>query len=176
MFFEPDATPKGFRYDLRGLSYYEVHNDMVITCIDSKIGSIERKEENSCYGAYQRASAGETRILVSTLDMYSNSVRYIVEDLDAFADAFGIRRESDHVHDIEWRLSKTISDDRRYVYIDVTMRCGCKMGKENARVMHDVLRETLGCDVVLGSFPSDARSCCTLKAYRNSVKLVGQDG
>ena len=63
-----------------------------------------------------------------------------------------------------------------YVYIDVTMRCCRKMVKENARVMHDVLRETLGCDVVLGSFPSDARSCCTLKAYRNSVKLVGQDG
>ena len=176
MFREPEATPKGFRYDLRGLSYFEVHNDMMITLVDSKIGSIERKEEDSCYGAYQRSNAGESRILVSTLDRYNNSVIYLVEDLDAFADSFGIRRESDHVHDIKWRLSKTSSDDKRYVYIDVTMMCGCKMGKENARVMRDVLRETLGCDVVLGSFPSDARSSCTLKAIRNTVKLTGQEG
>lgn len=89
MFREPEATPKGFRYDLRGLSYFEVHNDMIITLVDSKIGSIERKEEDSCYGAYQRATAAESRILVSTLDMNYNST--IVNGCQLMIESYRIR-------------------------------------------------------------------------------------
>lgn len=171
MFFQPEATPSGFRYDLTGLSYYEIHNDASITCIDSQIGAIQRRNENSCYGAYLRAKAGESYILVTVLKTYSKSVIYIVEDLEAFADAFGIRRESEHAHDIDLKLCDRSSDDKRYVYVDVTMKCGCKIGKENARAIHSALREKFGCEVVLNSFPSISKNSCTLKAYRNSVKI-----
>ena len=93
-----------------------------------------------------------------------------MKDLEAFADRIGIVRQSDHVHDVQWKLSDWQSDSKGYVYVDVHFACGCKIGRENFRTIAAELRQQRGWNVVLSSPPQGSGSSARLKVSKCTLK------
>ena len=82
--------------------------------------------------AYRRAAAGELRLYAVWPGKYRSDL-FVIDDLNAFADAFGVERPDDHVHDLEWKLSPYDDGKSRYADVHVIFRCGCTLGQENIR-------------------------------------------
>ena len=56
---------------------------------------------SSAAEAYRRAAAGEIRLYAVWPGEYSSDL-FEIDDLNAFADAFGVERPDPHVHDLAW--------------------------------------------------------------------------
>jgi hypothetical protein len=50
-----------------------------------------------------------------------------IDDLNAFADAFGIPRPDDHKHKITWKLSQIDDGHSAYARVNIVFECGCDL-------------------------------------------------
>ena len=164
-------VPEYFPYDAGGLYYFEVRQDGAVSPVLCDAASRVREGENTCLSAYRRAKSGETTLYVAGLvNSYGKIGVYWVKDLEAFADRIGIVRQSDHVHDVQWKLSDWQSDSKGYVYVDVHFACCCKIGRENFRTIAAELRQQRGWNVVLSSPPQGSGSSARLKVSKCTLK------
>lgn len=60
---------------------------------------------------------------------------FIIDDMEAFADALGLTKmnEEEHIHDITWKFSEYGDDAARYALIDCQFKCNCNFWKMNLK-------------------------------------------
>ena len=78
------------------------------------------------------SSAAEIRLYAVWPGEYSSDL-FEIDDLNAFADAFGVERPDPHVHDLAWTLSPMDDGTSRYANVNVVFRCGCTLSKQNIK-------------------------------------------
>lgn len=164
------SAPKGIRYDLPGICFFEIYKDGTINQIDDSRRAICDQNEDSTYQAYYRARRGESNIYFSYADSNGNVSLYKADDLDALADSIGIVRPSDHVHNIRWSYSKEDPGKGRYAWLDIEFLCGCELSSLNKRVIVKQLKEMFGWEVVLSSINSIPSTRRTIQVERKSIQ------
>jgi hypothetical protein len=100
--------------------------------------------------AYRSAIEKKIRILAVWPGNYRSDL-FEIDDLDAFADAFGVRGVSDHEHKIAWSLSPY--DDRKSMYADINavLECGCTVNRHNIRKFFSDMKVQKGWDLATSS-------------------------
>ena len=165
-----ESAPKGIRYDLPGICFFEVYKDGTVNRIDNSRRAICDQNKDSTYQAYYRARRGESNIFFSYADSNGNVSLYKADDLDALADSIGIARPSDHAHNIRWSYSKEDPGKGRYAWLDIEFLCGCELSSLNKRVIVKQLKEMFGWDVVLSSINSIPSTKRTIQVERKSIQ------
>lgn len=151
--------------------------DAKTTCIISVDGNGNVKQVNhtkaEVTAAYKSALAGECKLYAVWPGQYRSDL-FAVDDLNAFADAFGIQHPSEHVHDIEWALDSFDDGESRSAWISVRFRCDCSIEKMGIRKFASDMYEQKGWDVATSKGYS-MRICGNTTTYtipvrRNSLK------
>ncbi|MET9801135.1 hypothetical protein [Streptomyces sp. NPDC006368] len=84
--------------------------------------------------AYERALAGTSRLFAVWPGEWSSHL-FVIDDLDEYAKAHGIKHDEDrtglkeHVHDVRWEKNSYGNDSPRspYISIRVSLECGCSI-------------------------------------------------
>ena len=140
-----------FPYDSKRVCYILADSKGHISQIDHTKTALQ--------SAYDTVTGGQAVLYAVWPGEYRSDL-FIIDDLNAFADAVGIDREDDHIHDLEWKLSDYDDGVSRYAYVECKFKCGCvfeKMGlKKFANDMRKqkdwVVATTKGCSYGGGSF------------------------
>ena len=115
-----------------------------------KDGAVKQMNHNTAEmtAAYHSALSGEYRIYAVWPGNYRSDL-FVVDDLNAFADAFGIRRPDTHVHDIQWHLDEFDDGVSRSAHVAVRFCCGCSLEKLGIRKFANDMYEQKGWDVAV---------------------------
>lgn len=124
--------------------------DAKTTCIisvDGK-GNVKQVSHNraEATAAYKSALAGDCKLYAVWPGQYRSDL-FVVDDLNAFADAFGIQRPDDHVHAVEWELDPFDDGVSRSAWVSVRLCCGCSIEKMGIRKFANDMYEQRGWDV-----------------------------
>jgi len=159
------AAGQDFPYTAGTTCYIEVHEDGRVTHGDSK-------------GAYERAVAGKSRLFAVWPGQWSSDL-FVIDDLDEYAKAHGIKHDQDrtglseHVHDVEWTEQTAFNTNPRspYISIRLTMRCGCEIRDLTAFAKQ--MREQRGWDIATsvgwGSSSGPGGTSYSLRVRRKSL-------
>lgn len=158
----------------------EVENfpyDAKTTCIISVDGKGNVKQVNQnqseITAAYNSALSGGCKLYAVWPGQYRSDL-FAVDDLNAFADAFGIRRTDNHVHDVEWKLDSFDDGVSRSAWVSVRLRCSCSVEKMGIRKFAGDMYEQKGWDVAISkgySMHSDGKTTIyTIPVRRSSLK------
>jgi hypothetical protein len=131
-----------FPYSSKLVCYIELSGDGKISQIDTSYESVA--------DAYERAASDKSTIYAVWPGRWSSDL-FIVDDLDAFADAFGIPRPDSHKHDIFWKLSSIDDGISRYARVDIIFSCGCEINDNNIIKIARDLREQMGWDMAMST-------------------------
>lgn len=167
--FEIQPAPSLFDYDARGIFYFEIYPNGIPYEVSSSINDIDHKDSGSLYGSYFRVKNNECNLYLSAHYSETESVVYRVDDIEALADAFGIIRDTNHVHDIHAAFSSSDDGTGRYAEIDIEFRCGCTLSSHNCRIVKKYLREKYGWEIVLGSIGFEPLTKRTISVERKSL-------
>lgn len=115
---------ENFPYSSGIICYLEVDNSGRVTQLSHNSDSIS--------AAYHDAVDQKARIYAVWPGNYRSDL-FEIDDLDAFADAFGVLRPDGHVHKIAWTLSRFDDGKSRYASVDVTFECGCSLDFNNIK-------------------------------------------
>lgn len=115
---------KEFPYASKFVCYFEVFPDGTVAEISNDVRAVEP--------AFQRASEGTVKIYAVLPERYVSSL-YEIDDINLLADAYGIARPDDHVHDISWKLSSIDDGRSSYASVETFFLCGCKVTFDNIR-------------------------------------------
>ena len=95
---------------------------------------------------------------------------FVIDDLDAFADAVGIDRQDQHVHDIEWEISSRDDGTARYASVECRLKCGCSIWKMGIKKFSNDMRRQLGWDVATSRGCSGSGDVFSVSVRRSSIK------
>ena len=128
---------------------------------------------SSAAEAYRRAAAGEIRLYAVWPGEYSSDL-FEIDDLNAFADAFGVERPDPHVHDLAWTLSPMDDGTSRYANVNVVFRCGCTLSKQNIKKFANDMRRQMGWNVATSTVPgchgsADGPEVYTIRVERRTL-------
>lgn len=122
--------------------------------------------------AYHHAADG-TLTLYGVWPGKYHSDLFLIDDLNAFADAFGIPRPDSHVHEVEWALSPFDDGRSSYAYVDIVLKCGCTLGSANIKKFALDMRQQKGWEVATSTGVSSTTSSTgteyTLRVRRKSL-------
>jgi len=127
-----------FPYSSSVVCYIEVYGDGRIMQIHHDQKSISK--------AYSNAKNNKTKIYAVWPGNYRSDL-FEIDDLNALADAYGVRRHDDHVHSLRWKLSPYDDGTSRYAEVDVVFECGCTIEYDNIKKIANDLREQMGWDM-----------------------------
>lgn len=131
---------EGFPYEAKTTCYVQVDNYGKVTQV--------HHNNTELTAAYKKARDGECTLYAVWPGRYSSDL-FIIDDLNTFADAFGIFRGDDHVHDIEWKVSE-IDDGRSHcAWVNVRFRCNCALDKLGIRKFANDMRAQKGWDIAV---------------------------
>ena len=104
---------------------------------------------------------------------YSSDL-FEIDDLNAFADAFGVERPDPHVHDLAWTLSPMDDGTSRYANVNVVFRCGCTLSKQNIKKFANDMRRQMGWNVATSTVPgchgsADGSEVYTIRVERRTL-------
>lgn len=123
--------------------------------------------------AYARAVKQEIKIYAVWPGNYRSDL-FEIDDLNAFADAFGVERPDNHKHDITSALSSGDDGKSTYAYVDIIFNCGCEISENNIRKIANDLKLQKGWDVTtstgFSSGTSGGQTRYTVKVRRGSYK------
>lgn len=142
------AKDSPFLYSASQVCYLALDGEGRLTQVGHDFRSAEE--------AYRRAAAGEIRLYAVWPGQYHSDL-LAIDDLNAFADAFGVERPDDHVHDLEWKLSPYDDGTSRYADVHVIFRCGCTLGQGNIRKFSQDMYRQKGWNVAVSKGVSSSR-------------------
>lgn len=152
---------------------YNAKTTYIIT-VDEK-GNVKQVNHNKAEiaAAYKSALSSECKLYAVWLGQYRSDL-FAIDDLNAFADAFGIQRPDEHVHDVEWNLDSYDDGKSRSAWVSVRFRCGCSIEKMGIRKFASDMYEQKGWDVAVSkgySMHSDGKTTTyTIPVRRNTLK------
>jgi len=151
---------KSFPYQSNTICYFEVSGHGEV----SQIG----RDFNSIAAAYRNAASQRTRIFAVWPGEWSSDL-FIIDDLNAFADAFGVPRPDDHRHSITWKLNPMDNGKSSYAYVDICFECGCELGRNNIKKFACDMEEQKGWDVATSTGISGHSGSYTIRVKRSSL-------
>ena len=95
---------------------------------------------------------------------------FVIDDLDAFADAVGIPRKDSHIHDVEWKLSDVDDGVSRYAWVDCKLKCGCSLWKMGIKKFANDMREQKGWDIATSKGYGSHGDEYSIPVRRSSLK------
>lgn len=129
---------ENFPYDSKLVCYILVESDGTISQVQHNLGELS--------AAYKAVLGGQASLYAVWPGQWRSDL-FIIDDLNAFADAVGIPREDSHVHDIEWKLSSVDDGDSRYAWVDCKLRCNCSIWKMGIKKFANDMRTQKGWDI-----------------------------
>ena len=127
-----------FPYSAKTVCYIEVLKNGDVRQIYNSKSEIET--------ACLRAKNKESTIYAVWPGKYRSDL-FIIDDLDALADAYGIDRDKGHLHEVVWRLNKNDDEKSSYASIDLEFCCGCCIGFDNIRLIANDFKKQYGWDM-----------------------------
>ena len=122
--------------------------------------------------AYNDAIDGKIRIFAVWPGNYRSDL-FEIDDLDAFADGFGVRSLKEHEHKVAWSLSS--HDDKKSLYanVNVILECGCIVTRHNIKRFAKDMSDQKGWDIATSkglSYHTDGlRTEYSFRIRRNSL-------
>lgn len=114
--------------------YFPYSSKLVCYFEADQYGNISQLDhtEQAISAAYQKAIQKQTKIYAVWPGNYRSDL-FEINDLNALADAFGVSRPDDHVHDIEWSISSMDDGKSSYALVDIVFKCGCSLDFNNIK-------------------------------------------
>ena len=118
------------------------------------------------------AKEGRTALYAVWPGRYRSDL-FIVDDIEALSDAYGIRRENQHKHDIEYSLSDLDDGISAYASVDIAFNCGCKLDLNNIKGIARDLKDQFGLEMTTttgyGAHCSEGKTVYTVRMRRKSL-------
>ena len=95
---------------------------------------------------------------------------FIIDDLNAFADAVGIPRKDEHKHEIEWKISDFDDGVSRYASVECKFKCGCSFQKIGIKKFANDMKEQKGWIVATSTWWGSHGDIFTVPVTRASLK------
>ena len=124
---------KEFPYNSKRVCYMELSSDGKLTQLDSSGYKL----------AYENTVATKSNLYAVCPGDWRSDL-FVIDDLNSFADAFGIPRPDDHTHHITWKLSSIDDGKSSYATVDIVFNCDCKLSMNNLKKIANDLREQKG--------------------------------
>lgn len=118
--------------------------------------------------AYRRAMAREIR-LYAVWPGNCRSDLFEIDDLSAFADAFGVMRPDGHIHDLDWKLSSIDDGKSCYADVDIVFKCGCTLSSQNIKKFANDMQRQKGWYVATSKGISSNGLRYTISVKRKSL-------
>lgn len=130
--------------------YFPYDSKLVCYVLVSKSGTVSQVQHSrsELTAAYMAVSEGKA-VLYAVWPGQWRSDLFVIDDLNAFADAVGIPREDAHVHDVEWKLSDDDDGVSRYAWIDCKLKCNCSIWKMGIKKFANDMYQQKGWDVAV---------------------------
>ena len=126
----------------------------------------------SVAAAYKEAVNGTNKIYAVWPGNYRSDL-FEIDDLNLFADAFGVPRPDTHKHIVNWKKSSIDDGKSRYAFVDIIFECGCKLYSDNIKIIAADLEEEKGWEVATskgyGVRSNDKTMEYTLSVLRNTL-------
>ena len=94
---------------------------------------------------------------------------FVVDDLNAFADAVGIQREDEHIHDLEWEISRIDDGSSRYAWVECKFNCGCSLMKMGIKKFANDMLKQKGWNVATSKGYGGHGNVYTVSVNRSSL-------
>jgi len=160
MSFPRSAKDSPFPYASPRVCYLALDQEGTLSQVDTHFAAV-------C-DAYRRAAEGEIRLYAVWPGQYRSDL-FEIDDLNAFADAFGVMRPDGHIHDLEWKLSRIDDGKSRYAYVDIVFRCGCTLSFQNIKKFANDMRAQKGWDIATSKGISGDGLRYTISVLRSSL-------
>lgn len=124
-----------FPYDSKKTCYILVDNN----------GNISQVTHNKAElkSAYDSVLGNKAVLYAVWPGQYSSNL-FIIDDMNAFADAVGIYRADSHTHELEWKISDYDDGVSRYARVNCKFKCGCSFEKVGIKKFANDMREQKG--------------------------------
>lgn len=153
-----------FPYAAKTICYFEVSTNGTVQQVSSSKNSITE----ACF----RVKAECTTLYAVWPGKYKSDL-FIVDDIDALSDAFGIEREKQHQHIVNCSLSDFDDGKSPYASVDISFDCGCKITPNNIKGIADDLKKQFGWQMTtttgFGSHVSDGKTVYSVRILRSSL-------
>lgn len=150
-----------FPYDSKTTCYFLVGKEGSVTQVSHTI-----KELQEAYN----------KVLNNLATLYAvwpgqwRSDLFIIDDLNTFADAVGIQREDEHVHDIEWELSEFDDGISRYARVECKFNCNCSLMKMGIKKFANDMFKQKGWNVATSKGWGSHGEIYSVQVSRSSLK------
>ena len=139
------SSVEHFPYKNSTNCYIEVWSDGTVQNIEHK----NKSDRSEVEAAYIRVCNSESRLYCAWPGNYSTNL-FEIDDLNAFADAFGFMRESspdEHIHSFTWEVDEKYSTSQT-AYVKIKFACDCESPLNEDRGKFDTfLQKHLGWSV-----------------------------
>lgn len=119
--------------------------------------------------AYAEANEGRAKLYAVWPGQWRSDL-FIIDDLNAFADALGIERQDDHVHEIDWELSSIDDGTSGYAWVECRFRCGCSLWKMGIKKFAADMRHQKGWNVATSKGYGGHGDVVSVPVKRSSLK------
>jgi len=166
------SSVEHFPYKNSTNCYIEVFPDGTVRNIAHK----NKSELNEIEAVYTRICNRESRLFCAWPGKYSTNL-FEIDDLNAFADAFGFICETnpdEHIHSFTWEVDEKNSTSRT-AYVKIRFTCDCESPLYDAREKFDTfLQKHLGWSVATSRGRSGGSG--TIGLYVHLATLNGRKG
>ena len=98
---------------------------------------------------------------------------FVVDDIDALSDAFGIERDTQHQHIVNYSLSDYDDGKSPYASVNISFDCGCKLTLNNIKAIASDLKKQFGWQMTtttgFGSRFTDGETVYSVRILRSSL-------
>lgn len=150
-----------FPYDTKQVCYILVDRSGAVSQV--------RHSQNELKATYMAASEGTASLYAVWPGQWSSDL-FVIDDLNAFADAVGIPREDPHVHEIEWTLSSVDDGRSLYAWVDCKFRCDCSFWKTGIKKFANDMRRQKGWEVAVSKGCGGHGDVFSVPVKRSSLK------
>lgn len=147
--------------------YGEKTTCYILVSNDGSVKQVSTKAELS--DAYSVAIAKKALLYAVWPGKYRSDL-FQIDDLEVFADAVGIPRKDNHVHDLEWKLSASDDGNSRYALVNCKFNCNCSFPKMGIKKFALDMREQKGWVVAASTYWGINGDNFTVPVTRASLK------
>ncbi|MDR3217238.1 MAG: hypothetical protein LBT55_07550 [Clostridiaceae bacterium] len=152
---------ENFPYGARTLCYIEIGMDGKVEQVGSDFASVS--------AAYNNVINKQSRLYAVWPGQYRSDL-FLIDNLNAFADSFGVPRPDEHVHDILWKLNAYDDGKSAYATVDIELKCGCVLKWEYIKKFANDMKAQLGWEVATSTGISGNGQSYTLRVKRSTLK------
>ena len=155
----------GFPYYEKNICYIELFTNGEI----HQVGCNKNEIEVACRNAREDRS----KIYAVWPGNYRSDL-FVIDDINALSDAYGLSREKDHIHQIEYRISEYDDGQSRYASVDLEFMCDCKLNYNNIKSIAADFKKQFGWDMAtstgFGCSTHNGKATYTVRIRRSSIK------